>query len=104
MQNIVPKRLYNAVTFTQLFPFATIFFFSNIPLQVRVDNSLLNARERVDIAIVRFYTAPKFDNFGILAFCRSFCYIPICVRVVRETAAVRLARSILKKLLLNENA
>ena len=50
MQNIVPKRLYNALTFAQPIPFATISL-DNIPLQVRVDNSPLNARERVDIAI-----------------------------------------------------
>ena len=53
MQNIVPKRLYNALTFAQPISFATISLV-DITLQVRVDNSPLNARERVDVAIIRF--------------------------------------------------
>ena len=53
MQNIVPKRLYSALAFAQPIPFAIISL-DNIPLHVGVDNSPLNAWERVDIAIVRF--------------------------------------------------
>ena len=59
MENIVPKKyveyeMYdNALTLPQPFPFANIFL-DNIPLEERVDNSPLNARERVDIAIIRF--------------------------------------------------
>ena len=52
MQNIMPKRLYNAFTIAKSIPLAPISL-DNIPLQVRVDNSALNARERVDIAIIR---------------------------------------------------
>ena len=52
MQNMVPTRLYNALTFAQPIPFATIPL-DNIPFQARVDNSPLNARERVGIAIIR---------------------------------------------------
>ena len=53
MKNIEPKRLYIALAFAQPIPFATISL-DNIPVQVRVDNSPLNAMERVDIAIIRF--------------------------------------------------
>ena len=63
MQNIVPKRLYNALTFAQPIPFAIISL-DNIPLQMRVDNSPLNARERVDIASIRFLYCTQLDNFG----------------------------------------
>ena len=58
MQNIVPKGLYNALTFAQPIPFATMSL-DNIPLQLRVDNSPLNAREGVDIAIIRFLYCAK---------------------------------------------
>ena len=65
MQNIVPKRLYNALTFAQPIPFAAISL-DNIPLQVRVDNSPLNAREKVDIAIIMFFFFVLHPNLTIL--------------------------------------
>ena len=54
VQNIVPKRLYSALTIAQPIPFATISL-DDIPLQVSLDNSPLNARERVDIDIRFLY-------------------------------------------------
>ena len=58
MQNIASKRLYNALIFAQPIPFATISL-DNIPVQVRVDHYPLNAREKVDIDIIRFLYCTK---------------------------------------------